>query len=383
MKKRSISMLLVFVLSISLLAACGGNSKLDEISKKPVGDILTEAMQKQTEMESNHAVVEINAKVDLPQEMMADPQVAMIAPYLKGTKITINQNSLLKENLISATMTLEAADGSMPAQSANLYVLSDTKMAIQSPLLPKIIVIDTEEAAELAEAQGQTLAVTPSFNMSSEENKKMIKLVQNLYAEAFKGIEPTSRENKEIEFSDGKKEVHMISYSYKSNDEIMDLFDKIIKNLLESETLYDLLASEEFESISSAMSGQIDPMAAEVSFKEQYPTKEDFTKAQKDALEQYETMKPMMKEQLDAVINIKDLSITMGVDENGYVTYSDFNIDGTAVVEMLQMDIPLTINMNSKMDKINAVKKEDITTIELTDDNSMSFTEFLQGGFGM
>ncbi len=384
MKNRKISMLLVFVLSITLLAGCGG-SKLDETAKKPVGDVLKEAMEKQQAVESAHSLVEINAKVDLPEEMTSMPEMSMLAPYLKGTKITIDQNSMLKENLISSKIKLEATeDEGAPAYDMNIYILSATRMAIQTSLYPKILVMDTEEMKELAEAQGQAMPVDVSMDFNSEETKKMTKLTQDILAEAFKGIEPTKRENKEMEIAGGKQELHVIEYTYKSNDEIIDLAGKIVKNMLESDKLYDILSSEEFDAIISATAKQMDPMSTEkVSFKDQYPTKEDFAEIQKQALEQYEAMIPMAKEELANVIDIKELSIKMGVNADGYMTYSDMVFDGTVKNAEAEMEIPAKIAMSSYVDKINEIKKEDIETVELTDENSISFTEFVGQMFGM
>ncbi|MDO4773468.1 MAG: hypothetical protein Q4A72_07940 [Bacillota bacterium] len=363
MTNKRISMVVGFALSLLLLVGCGSDAKT---AKTPAGDLLRASVEKQFEMESAHSVTDVTLDVQLNEDAQKNPNLAMLAPFLKDAKLTIDQNAVIKENLAHAAMV--AVTGGQ-TYNADLYMTSPTKMVFQTELIPQPVIMDLEKIQEFANATNPAGSVAPmaSFSgMYTEENKAQVKVAMDIFGEAFKGVEPTKREAEEIEFSTGKESLDMMSYSYKNNEEALALFEKVAKNVMESEKMYDLITSEE-------MKKAMDPAQAAA-----IPSKEEYAKQMEQAKKDFDAQFPTMKEQFNAAVELKDATVKLGVDADGYMRHSAFIFEAT--VKQGGMEIPVKFTMTSNVDKINAVKKEDVKTIEVDENNAIDFMDLLMMG---
>lgn len=361
MTNKRISMVVGFALSLLLLVGCGSDAKT---AQTPAGDLLRASVDKQFEMESAHSVTDFTLDVQLNEDAQKNPNFAMLAPFLKDAKLTIDQNAVIKEDLAHAALVAVAGG---QTYNADLYMTSPTKMVFQTELLPQPIIMDLEKIQEFANATNPAGSVAPmasfSGGMYTEENKAQVKVAMDIFGEAFKGVEPTKREAEEIEFSTGKESLDMMTYSYKNNEEALALFEKVAKNVMESEKMYDLITSEE-------MKKAMDPAQAAA-----IPSKEDYVKSMEQAKKDFDTQFSMMKDQFNAALDLKDVTVKLGVDADGYMRHSAFIFDAT--IKQGGMEIPVKLTMISNVDKINAVKKEDIKTIEVDENNAIDFMDFL------
>ncbi len=355
--KKIISTLLVFVMSIGLLAGCGGKNAS---ASKPVSEAIKDSMKKSMEIKSYHGITNLSMNLTLPEALKADPRAAKISELLSNLNVSIEQNSVLEEQLSDSKIQIDANGQKFDFE---MYGLPENKLAIKTPFIEEIIVIDPKEISELAKNSG-TPVPTMSLNPASMEDiKPVVDLFADISEEMFKDIEPTERKTEEIEFSDGKQSLDMITYSFKSSDELLDFVQKIANNLLESEKLYDLISDEKFLELSGMP-------------KEELPSKEEFDKELANAKEQFNSSFEMVKEEFKKSLTVNEITLKMGINEKGIMNYSSATFD--VAVKQGGMEAALKMNMSSFVDKIDSVKKEDIKTIDVTDENSINAEEATQ-----
>ncbi len=362
MKNKKVSILLAFALAFTtLLTACGNDPAS---ASKPAGEVLRASVEKQFEVESAHSQMNAMLNVDLPEEAKKDPSIAMVEPFLKEAKLNVEQTAMLKEGMAYSTVEVDAGGQKFTGE---LAMVSPTKMVVKSELMPEVIVFDMEEMMTMAQQMGgQTAPNMPtSFNaMFSDEFKPVVTAYLDILDEAFKGNEPTERKTEEVEFATGKESLDMITYSYKSNDEVLAFVEKVANNIFESEKMYDLMFKN--EAILKLMGEEAQA---------QVPSKEDYDKSMEMAKEAFDKEFPKAKEEMAKVIDIKDLTFTVGIDKDGFMRYSKIVFDG--VIKQEGIELPIKFEMTSDMDSINAIKKEDVKTIEYNEDEAIDFQDLM------
>ncbi len=366
MKNKKVSILLAFALAFTtLLTACGSDSAS---ASKPAGEVLRASIEKQFEVESAHSNMNAVLNVELPEEASQDPSLAMAAPFLKDAKLNVEQTAMLKEGIAYSTIEAEAGGQKITGEIA---MISPTKMVFKSDLVSDVVVFDMEEMMNMAQGMGgeANSNMPTSFNaMFSDEFKPLVTAYLDILDEAFKGNEPTERKTEEFEFATGKESLDMITYSYKSNDEVLAFVEKVANNVFESEKMYDLMFKN--EAILKLMGEEA---------KANVPSKEEYDEMIKMAKEGFDSEFPQAKEEMAKVIDIKDLTFTVGVDKDGFMRYSKVSFDG--VIKQEGMELPIKFEMTSDMDNINAIKKEDVKTIEYNEDEAISFQDLMMSMF--
>ncbi len=366
MNNKKVSVLLALALAFTtLLTACGGNGA-SESAAKPAGEVLRGSIEKQFEVESAHSNMNAVLNVDFPEEAKQDPSVAMVEPFLKEAKLNMEQTAIMKEGLAYSTIEAEAGGQKVNGEMA---MVSPTKMVFKSDLVSDVVVFDMEEIMTMAQQMGGGTApnMPTSFNaMFTEEFKPVVTAYLDIVDEAFKGNEPTERATEEIEFSTGKESLDMITYSYKSNDEVLAFVEKVANNILTSEKIYDLMFKNE------AILGLMGEDA-----KAQVPSKEDFEKSMKMAKDMFDQEFPKAKDEMAKVVDIKDITFKVGIDKDGYMRYSKMVFDG--VIKQGEFDLPVKLELVSDVDSINAIKKEDVKAIEYNEDEAISFQDLMMG----
>ncbi len=365
MKNKKVSILLAMALAFTtLLTASGSGGGASESAAKPAGEVLRASIEKQFEVESAHSNMNAVLNVDFPEEAKQDPSVAMVEPFLKEAKLNVEQTAHMKEGLAYSTIEAEAGGQKINGEMA---MVSPTKMVLKSDLMPEVIVLDMEEMMAMAQQMGggTTPKMPTSFNaMFTEEFKPVVTAYLDILDEAFKGNEPTERTEEEIEFASGKESLDMITYSYKSNDEVLALVEKVANNIFTSEKMYDLVFKNE---------ALLELMGEGA--KENIPAKKDYDEMMKQVKEAFDKEFPKAKEEMAKAIEIKDLTFKAGIDKDGYMRYTKMIFDG--VIKQGEMDLPIKLELVSDVDSINAVKKEDVKTIEYKEDEAVSFEELM------
>ncbi len=378
MKKSRISLLLVFTLCVTLLSGCG--EKKNAMADKPVKDLFTASVEKIKDLESSHGKMDLQLNVELPESMQANPQFMFVAPLLKDAKLTMDQNYMYKDHLGFSKITAEAGSQKF---DADFYMQSATKFAVKSETLKallgqdKAIVLDMEKIQELAKNGNANIKMMDPNFIYSEEFKKVFDAYMNILELACKDLKPT-RADEEVEFADGKASIHTITVSFKNNEELLAAYKTMIKNVLEAENLYELITNEDI--INFIENPAYGILAEGQSFKDQIPSKEEFDKARKEGIEKFDTAWSVIEAQFNQFVTINDFTMKIGFDKDAIARTSSFNLD--IVVKSPMGEVPVKLNLNSVCDKINAVKKEDIKTIELTDENSITLEKLMEDSFG-
>ncbi len=381
MKKSRVSLLLVLVLVSSLFSACGSSDAIKE-DTRPVGEILKESIDKQNDINSAHTSTTISLQATLSEELKANPVFASVVPFAEGSDLTIESDYLIKEN--KGHVNLNFATKANPENamfSADAFLLSEKEFAVQTPMYPQIILLNADELEEMAKEQGQNLPQGQFANsfangfkmgMNKEEMKPMLDFMFDFYGEVFKGVEPTERGLKKIKFGEEEKDLNVITYSYKSNDDVIALGEKVAKNVLESEKIYDLLTGEEFTKL---MKQQME-MQGLSEEDAKMPSKEEFEEGRKLALENFDAGLEEAKNTINEVAQINEVTLSMGFDKDSILVYSNIVLDVVAKQEGIE--IPAKIVIESKATKINEVKAEDIKTVEINDTNSIKFKDLME-----
>ncbi len=359
MKNKKVSILLALALAFTtLLTGCGSDKGT---AAKPVGEVLRAAVEKQFEIESSHGKVDMVLNVEMPDEATADPNVALVAPFLKEAKLSMDQYAMMKEG--KAYSTIEAEAGGQKV-AGEMYMLSPTQMVFKTDMMDQMVVFDMEKIAEMAAMSGSPMSPTMPTDFTSyysDEYKPYVKLGLDFLGEAFKGMEPSERKTEEYEFSTGKESLDMITYSYVSNDELIKFIETSVNNIMASEKLYEIIYNDETKKL----------MGEGV----ELPTKEQFDQAMKMGKDAFDTQFPTIKEELNKNVEIKEISLKMGIDKDGYMRYTKVVVD--LVAKNGEMELPVKLTMESSIDQVNAVKAEDIKTVEVDETNSINFEEFI------
>ncbi len=368
MKKNKIfALMLVLVMLVSMLAACGGEE--DAAAKKTPEERLSEAFDKQLDLKSLHSVSTLAVNLTPPESLLENPEAAMVVSALSDAKVTIDGYSDNENSKAYVTANIDAKDMGMPLDF-EMFVLSESKTALKTALFPQMIVFDLEEVKDLLAAQNPELASSmPSLAGAkmAEEQQKVFDAAMELYKDGFKDEKPA--ESKEtVEFSTGKEEITMFRYTY-SGKEVYDAIGRIVKNVITSEKLMPFLGEV------NKMIEKEDPSAV--------IDLDMFAEEKDKVVEEFDKEKDKAFEELEKIMQFNKVEVSMGLDKDGYLRYSDVTFDVKIVApEMGGEALELKLTMDTKVDKINALKADDIKTVELNDTNSISFMELMGSGMG-
>lgn len=361
--KKVFALMLVLIMAISLMGACGGDKKEES---KTVTDLVRGAAEKQFELKSQHSVVDVAFNLEIPDSLKTSPQFSMVST-LADAKLNLEQFSDIEneKGYLKAKLSgLQGMDFNFEA-----FILSGKELAVKSPMVPQIITLNVDDLVKVMEAQtpgsSASLKNTSFSGKVTEEQKELVKSAFDLYGEIFKDEKP-SEAKEEIEFSTGKEEITVVTYSYKG-DEVFAMIERIVKNALQGDKYVEMLkkAQKFTENQGSAQSMDIEKIIKEKDqmLKDFEENKEEFFKNAKENIE------------------FNDITVKIGVDKDGFMRYGSFNIDISVISPELKGEkASLKFNIDSKIDKINAVKADEIQTVEINETNSISFDKLFNRG---
>lgn len=330
MKKRKIiSLLLIIVLSIGILSACG--------PKEPK-EILKKATEESADMKTGTQSFEMGIKLDIPMEN-EDPFASMILNAINNGKISGTFASDTNEMKTFGDFTLDL-DGI--SYKCELY-FSPEKSAIKVPMVDKYILLDDEEMK----------------NMSDEDQvKEMQKLSIDMVNSILDELEDDSLSKKEdvvLNTPEGDVKVTEITMDI-SDEKIKTIIKDIVPTLFENPAMREMMVPsikqqlelEGKEATDEAVQAELDNSLKEFN--------EGFT-------------------EIEDILTFNEVKIVYGVDDDYNIRSSKIKLDYKVQDKETGEELGIVIDAEGKVWGIN--EPIEIEEPELTEENSIKMEELM------
>lgn len=362
------ALLMAFVLVLMQLSACGK----PQITGTA---LLKESYENSLKIDSFKSVFNAKMNVDIPDVMLtmlaantnALEMVKQIAKselnaelYQKGQKSHVKIKAKGQEQDLEFVIELFSKDAN------NIYA--------KTPASPKFISISPDNPELAQQFDSTKMNELIKKYKSDPKFKETVKKLSSIFVDLFFPEDLVESSDEEIEIDGEKFKARTVKLSIKD----FKYIKKVVDNLSEKVG---------FEKVWEAFVSLIEFIKA---------NKDDFN-IPKDALKELEEVNEK-KEETEALFNIamttaksqvdniikeleenvtlKDFTIKFFVDDSNSVRKLEFNLD----LDFKNLDnvIPIKISMDSSISKINKIKDDEIQIPEITEENTIEFSEFLK-----
>lgn len=327
--RKTLSLLLVFVLAISLFTGC---------KKETPKEILEKSFNKSLDMKTAEMSFDMSMNVDV--NGLEDPSSAFIFQMINNAKITGTMKSDVDKMESAGELTVDMSNATYKID----FFMQNGKTVFKTPFMQQYIVMD--QTVSLEELDKQKADV-------QELNTEMMNmLLNNITDENI-----TVLEKEKLSTPEGEAEVTGYEINF-SNDEIVKVMDELFSYVFGSDIFKDAMvnsakkaAAQQGEEVSSE---EIDEMIAE---------------AQVAMNEALETMKKN--------VSFDNFKLIYGIDKDYNTRNSKVEIAATIKNEENEEQfVNLGFNIETKLWNID--NPVEISMPELTEENSMKLEDLTQ-----
>lgn len=324
--KKALSLLLVFVVAISLFTGC---------KKETPKEVLEKSFKKSFDINTSESSFDMTMNIDV--DGLEDPNSTFIFQMINNSKL----NGIIKGDIdkmeSAGELTLDMNGMSYKAD----FFATNEKAVFKIPLMEKYIIMDQPVSSDKTNDQKGDFK---KLNM-----EMMDIFLNNMTDENIKALEKET-----LSTPEGEIEVTGYEINF-SNDEIAKVIDELFSYLFESEVFKNIMKNSAKNTAAlegeEASSEEIDEMVKKM--------EEDMN----EALEN-------MKENL----SFDSFKLVYGIDKNYNIRSSIINTALTAKIgEDEQQSISLKFDIASKVWNIN--KPVEINMPELNEENSVKLEE--------